>query len=108
MQPFYLHLFRRIRSAIVNLILSMSFSGAFRALQPPRRLLFTPGPTMVEPAVYEALAKSLVGPLDPYFMGVLGEVRQMLRSAFGTGNHATYVASGTGSAGMETAIANFV
>jgi alanine-glyoxylate transaminase / serine-glyoxylate transaminase / serine-pyruvate transaminase len=63
---------------------------------------------MVEPGVYEALARPLVGPLDPYFMGVLDQVREMLRSAFGTRNPLTWAISGTGSAGMETAIANFV
>lgn len=63
---------------------------------------------MVEPAVYQALSKPLVGPLDPYFMGVLGEIRAMLRSAFATRNPATLVVPGTGSAGMEAAIANFI
>src|SRR6202167_1645287 len=80
----------------------------FSALQPPRRILFGPGPTMVEPRVYEALAKPLVGHLDPYFIGVLDQVREMLRSAFGTRNPLTWAISGTGSSGMETAIANFV
>ena len=32
----------------------------------------------------------------------------MLRSAFGTRNPLTWAISGTGSSGMETAIANFV
>jgi alanine-glyoxylate transaminase/serine-glyoxylate transaminase/serine-pyruvate transaminase len=41
-------------------------------------------------------------------MGVLDEVRAMLRSAFGTRNPLTVAVSGTGSGGMETAIANFV
>jgi alanine-glyoxylate transaminase / serine-glyoxylate transaminase / serine-pyruvate transaminase len=80
----------------------------FSPLQPPRRLLYTPGPTMVEPSVYAALAKPLVGPLDPYFMGVLDEVREMLRSTFGTRNPFTMAISGTGSSGMEAAVANFV
>src|SRR5580700_185764 len=80
----------------------------FSALQPPRRLLFGPGPTMVEPSVYQALAKPLVGHLDPYFIGVLDQVREMLRSVFGTRNPLTWAISGTGSSGMETAIANFV
>jgi alanine-glyoxylate transaminase / serine-glyoxylate transaminase / serine-pyruvate transaminase len=63
---------------------------------------------MVEPRVYEALAKPLIGHLDPYFIGVLDQVREMLRSAFGTRNPLTWAMSGTGSSGMETAIANFV
>ena len=52
--------------------------------------------------------KPLVGHLDPYFIGVLDQVREMLRSVFGTRNPLTWAISGTGSSGMETAIANFV
>jgi len=63
---------------------------------------------MVEPGVYEVLAKPLVGHLDPYFINILDETREMLRSMFGTRNPLTWAISGTGSAGMETAIANFV
>src|ERR1017187_4059923 len=80
----------------------------FAALQPPRRYLFGPGPTMVHPRVYEALSKPIVGHLDPYFIQVMGDVQQLLKSAFGTNDGATLVISGTGSAGMEAAIANFV
>ena len=58
--------------------------------------------------MYEALGKPLVGHLDPYFIEVLCQVRQMLRLAFGTSNSLTWAISGTGSSGMETAIANFV
>lgn len=63
---------------------------------------------MVEPSVYEALRKPVVGPLDPYFFGVADGVREMLRSVFGTRNDATVVIPGTGSSGMETAVSNFV
>ena len=79
----------------------------FSALAPPRRYLFGPGPSMVHPRVYEALSKPIVGHLDPYFIQVMGEVQQLLKTAFGT-NGATLVISGTGSAGMEAAVANFV
>ena len=84
----------------------------FPPLQPPRRYLFGPGPSMVHPRVYEALAKPIVGHLDPYFIQVMGDVQQLLKTAFGTGvgtnGGATLVISGTGSAGMEAAVANFV
>jgi alanine-glyoxylate transaminase / serine-glyoxylate transaminase / serine-pyruvate transaminase len=63
---------------------------------------------MEEPAVYEALAKPLVGHLDPYFIGVWDLVREILRSAFGTGNRLTWAIFGIRSSGMETAIADFV
>lgn len=78
------------------------------ALQPPRRYLFGPGPSMVHPRVYEALSKPIVGHLDPYFIQVMGEVQQLLKTAFGTNDGATLVISGTGSAGMEAAVTNFV
>ncbi|HEV2687959.1 MAG TPA: alanine--glyoxylate aminotransferase family protein [Bryobacteraceae bacterium] len=77
-------------------------------LRPPQRLLFGPGPTMVEPSVYEAMEKPVVGPLDPYFFDVADHVREMLRAVFGTRNEVTVVVPGTGSSGMETAVANFV
>src|SRR6202167_2264743 len=78
------------------------------SLQPPRRYLFGPGPTMVDPRVYEALSKPIVGHLDAFFIQVMGDVQQLLRSAFQTNEGATLVISGTGSAGMEAAVANFV
>lgn len=78
------------------------------ALDPPRRLLFGPGPSQVEGRVYEAMAKPLVGYLDPYLFQVFEEVRSGLRAVFGTRNPWTLVIPGTGSAGMETAVSNFV
>jgi len=80
----------------------------FSTLQPPRRYLFGPGPTMVHPRVYEALSKPIVGHLDAYFIQVMGDVQQLLKTAFGTNDGAMLVISGTGSAGMEAAVANFV
>lgn len=80
----------------------------FPALTPPRRYLFGPGPSMVHPRVYEALSKPIVGHLDPYFIQVMGDVQQLLKTAYGTSEGATLVISGTGSAGMEAAVTNFV
>jgi len=80
----------------------------FSPVNPPARFLFGPGPTQVDRRVYEVMTKPIVGHLDPYFFQVLGEVRGMLRAVFGTSNEFTLAISGTGSAGMETAVANFV
>src|SRR5271170_6404859 len=80
----------------------------FPALQPPRRFLFGPGPSMVHPRVYEALSKPIVGHLDAYFIQVMADVQQLLKTAYGTSDGATLVISGTGSAGMEAAVTNFV
>jgi alanine-glyoxylate transaminase/serine-glyoxylate transaminase/serine-pyruvate transaminase len=63
---------------------------------------------MVHPRVYEALSKPIVGHLDAYFIQVMGDVQQLLKTVFGTSGGATLVISGTGSAGMEAAVANFV
>lgn len=63
---------------------------------------------MVEQRVYDAMAKPVVGHLDPYFFQVVEESRRLLRAVFGTKNEFTLALSGTGSAGMEAAVANFV
>ena len=80
----------------------------FPALEPPRRYLFGPGPSMVHPRVYEALSKPIVGHLDPYFIQMMGDVQQLVKTTYGTTDGATLVISGTGSAGMEAAVTNFV
>jgi alanine-glyoxylate transaminase/serine-glyoxylate transaminase/serine-pyruvate transaminase len=80
----------------------------YAALMPPARLLFGPGPTMVHPRVYEALSKPIVGHLDAYFIQVMSDVQQLVKRAYGTEEGATLVISGTGSAGMEAAVANFL
>ena len=63
---------------------------------------------MVHPRVYEALSKPIVGHLDPYFIQVMMDCQQLLKTAYGTVAGATLVISGTGSAGMEAAVVNFV
>src|ERR1022692_1698381 len=81
---------------------------SYAPLQAPRRLLFGPGPSMVAPRVYQAMAQPVVGHLDPFFFQVVEEVRTLLGYAFSTGNRFNIAISGTGSSGMETAVANFV
>ncbi len=36
-------------------------------LNPPVRLMMTPGPSSIDPRVYRALATQLVGHMDPWF-----------------------------------------
>lgn len=62
---------------------------------------------MVAPRVYEAMRAPIVGYLDPYFFQVIEDIRKNLRAVFGTANQFTFPISGTGSAGMEAAVANF-
>jgi alanine-glyoxylate transaminase/serine-glyoxylate transaminase/serine-pyruvate transaminase len=72
------------------------------------RTLLGPGPSDVHPRVLQALAYPPVGHLDPQFLGLMNEVQEMLRFVFQTENSLTIPVSGTGTAGMEAAFANFV
>ena len=85
-----------------------SMTEAYAPLQPPARYLFGPGPTQVEPRVYQALAKPIVGHLDPYFIQVMQEVQELVKAVYGAEKSSSLVISGTGSAGMEAAVSNFV
>jgi alanine-glyoxylate transaminase/serine-glyoxylate transaminase/serine-pyruvate transaminase len=79
-----------------------------RNVAAPERLLYAPGPTNVDPRVYRAMAQSVVGMRDPYFFECMADLQRGLRDVFGTKNERTYAVPGTGSSGMEAAIANFV
>ena len=81
---------------------------SFAPLNPPARLLMGPGPSMVHPRVYQAMATPIVGHLDAYFFQVVDDVHRLLRMCFGTTNEFTMAISGTGSAGMEASVVNFV
>jgi alanine-glyoxylate transaminase / serine-glyoxylate transaminase / serine-pyruvate transaminase len=61
---------------------------------------------MVAPRVYEAMQQPVVGHLDPFFFQVTDEIRSLLGYAFSTKNHFNIAISGTGSSGMEAAVAN--
>lgn len=77
-------------------------------LNPSPRLLLGPGPSLVHPRVLRAMATPLVGHLDPQFITIMEEVQQLLRYVFQTENELTVPISGTGSAGMEAALCNFI
>jgi len=62
---------------------------------------------MVSPRVYQAMSQNVVGHLDPFFFQVADEVRSLLGYAFSTENQFNLAISGTGSSGMEAAVANF-
>ena len=74
----------------------------------PARLLLGSGPSPVPPRVLAALAQPTIGHMDPAFDDILGETIALMRDAFQTENMATLPISGTGSAGMEALVANFV
>jgi alanine-glyoxylate transaminase/serine-glyoxylate transaminase/serine-pyruvate transaminase len=80
----------------------------FPELQNPPRLLLGPGPSMVHPRVLRAMASPMIGHLDPYFLQVMETTQTLLRYVFGTSNDLTIPISGTGSAAMESSLANVI
>ncbi len=67
-----------------------------------------PGPSEVSARVRLAMARPTVGHLDPEFLRLMDELAAQLREVFGTANELTFPISATGSAGMETALVNFL
>ena len=71
------------------------------------RLLLGPGPSPVAPRVMQAMQAPVLSHLDPEMMAKLDDIRARLGRIFNsTGNGFSFAVSGTGTAGMETAIAN--
>ncbi|WP_298868563.1 alanine--glyoxylate aminotransferase family protein [uncultured Gimesia sp.] len=77
-------------------------------IHPPRRTLMGPGPSDVSASVLSALGAPTVGHLDPYFLKIMDEVQDMLRTIFHTTNELTLAVSGTGSSGMEACVVNLL
>lgn len=75
---------------------------------PPHRTLMGPGPSDVSPRVLEALGRPTIGHLDPAFIGMMEEMKELLQYAFATKNELTFPVSAPGSAGMETCFVNLV
>ncbi|MEZ8094870.1 alanine--glyoxylate aminotransferase family protein [Photobacterium swingsii] len=75
---------------------------------PPQRTLMGPGPSDIYPQVLQALSRPTVGHLDPTFIGMMDELKQLLQYAFQTKNSFTIAVSAPGSAGMEACFVNLV
>lgn len=75
---------------------------------PPVRTLMGPGPSDVHPRILSAMARPTIGHLDPLFVGMMDDMKQLLQYAFKTKNQLTIPVSAPGSAGMETCFANLV
>ncbi|WP_068142065.1 pyridoxal-phosphate-dependent aminotransferase family protein [Limnochorda pilosa] len=67
-----------------------------------------PGPSSVHPSTLRAMAAPEIGHLDPRFLRIMDQTLDLLRQVFQTQNQLTLPLSGTGSAGMEAAVVNFV
>jgi alanine-glyoxylate transaminase/serine-glyoxylate transaminase/serine-pyruvate transaminase len=67
-----------------------------------------PGPSNVHPRVLEAMARPTIGHLDPKFIELMDEIKELLKYTFQTKNEVTFAVSGPGSVGMETCLVNLV
>jgi alanine-glyoxylate transaminase / serine-glyoxylate transaminase / serine-pyruvate transaminase len=73
----------------------------------PERLLLGPGPSPVSARVMREMSAPVLSHLDPEMMVILDDLRRRLETTFGAGAGAFSLAiSGTGTAGMEAAVAN--
>jgi alanine-glyoxylate transaminase / serine-glyoxylate transaminase / serine-pyruvate transaminase len=79
-----------------------------KSFNPPNRILMGPGPSNVQPRVLEAMARPTIGHLDPKFIELMDEIKELLKYAFQTKNEVTFAVSGPGSVGMETCLVNLV
>lgn len=77
-------------------------------LFPSEKLLLGPGPCNVSARVRGAMAMPLLGHMDREFLAVMDDCKAMLRLVFDTKNDVTFPLSGTGSAGMDFLMVNFV
>lgn len=78
------------------------------SFSPPERVLMGPGPSNIDPRVLAAMSRPTIGHLDPAFVGMMDEVKELLQFAFQTKNALTLPVSAPGSAGMETCFVNLV
>ncbi|MEM9478914.1 MAG: alanine--glyoxylate aminotransferase family protein [Verrucomicrobiota bacterium] len=68
-----------------------------------------PGPSSVPDEIYGALSRPTLGHLDPVFLGIMDEIKDMLAKVFKAPDDAlTLPLSGTGSSGMEATFANLI
>lgn len=77
-------------------------------INPPPRILLGPGPSNVDARVLQALSNPPVGHLDPFLLELFAEEQRLLRATFKTKNEWTFALSGTGTSGMEAALANLI
>ncbi|PCH61559.1 MAG: alanine--glyoxylate aminotransferase [SAR86 cluster bacterium] len=79
-----------------------------KPFHPPLRTLMGPGPSDVSARVLEALSRPTIGHMDPEFIKLMDEIKDLLQYAFQTSNELTIPVSAPGSAGMETVFANLL
>ncbi|MDE0636752.1 MAG: alanine--glyoxylate aminotransferase family protein [Candidatus Poribacteria bacterium] len=80
----------------------------FDELRVPPRILLGPGPSIANPRVLKAMTTPMLGYLDADFVEVMNDTVALIRQVYGTQNLLTFPVSGTGTAGMETALTNII
>ena len=83
-------------------------SISYQNLKSPERILLGPGPSNIHPRVQNAMLEPIVGYLDPYCLSIMDDTMNLLRYVFQTKNELTFPVSGTGSAGMQAGLSNFL
>ncbi|WP_372799461.1 alanine--glyoxylate aminotransferase family protein, partial [Litorivivens sp.] len=78
------------------------------SFKPVARTLMGPGPSDVNPRILEALGRTTIGHLDPQFIEMMDQIKQLLQYAFQTKNELTLPVSAPGSAGMEACFVNLL
>ncbi len=78
------------------------------SFNPTPRILMGPGPSDVHPRILQAMARPTIGHLDPQFIIMMDEIKQLLQETFITQNQLTIPVSAPGSSGMETCFVNLV
>ncbi|MBA7656746.1 (S)-ureidoglycine--glyoxylate transaminase [subsurface metagenome] len=83
-------------------------SISYQDLKPPYRILLGPGPSNIHPRVQRAMMMPLIGHMDPYFFTIMDDTMRLLRFLFQTKNELTFPISGSGAAGREASLCNFL
>ena len=79
-----------------------------KSFNPSKKILMGPGPSNVNPRVLDAMSRPTIGHLDPEFIQLMDEIKELLKYAFQTKNEVTFAVSGPGSVGMETCLVNLI
>ncbi|MEZ9999050.1 alanine--glyoxylate aminotransferase family protein [Vibrio lentus] len=87
---------------------NLTLTTAIDSFYPPHRTLMGPGPSDISSQVLQALSRPTIGHLDPLFIAMMDELKQLLKYAFQTENEFTIAVSAPGSAGMETCFVNLI
>lgn len=77
-------------------------------LQITNRLIMTPGPTMVDPRISQAMSNQILGQFDPAFTDIMNDNMKMIAQTFNTKNRWSFPIDGTSRAGLEAVIGSIV